>query len=190
LNSVALAAPQVLLKKADAGNRKKTEFQSLIESVLTPRSPEVRRKTFGENGIAGRGRRGAVRRFVRNGRRYWQFLRLRKPAENVGPGRIGGGRATGIQHSPPYPRVGQSSPEYFSAGCTELRRQAKNHQTPIPIFQGETNLITRIVWAWPRECTPQWREKRHTFIGHPCGMSSKIPQPALFNGSSIPIMGF
>jgi hypothetical protein len=42
----------------------------------------------------------AVRRFVRDAPSYWAFYVRSKPAENVGRGRTGGGKGTGIQPSP------------------------------------------------------------------------------------------
>lgn len=41
----------------------------------------------------------SVRRFTREARGYWASMRARRPAENVGLRRTGGGRGTGIQHS-------------------------------------------------------------------------------------------
>jgi hypothetical protein len=54
--------------------------------------------------ISGLGRCVAVRRPVREALAYWASMRARKPAENVGRRRSGGGRGTGIQRSPRWGR--------------------------------------------------------------------------------------
>ena len=75
--------------------RKAIQNQSLTRSVLNPRSPEVWRQTGGEREFRVSAGVVAVRRFSREARGYWASMRARKPAENVGRGTTGGGRATG-----------------------------------------------------------------------------------------------
>jgi hypothetical protein len=97
---VAPGAPSNLAKMRRFGSRKTNRYQSLTSSVLNPRSPEVWRKTAGETELrvsAGASQSGGLRAKARV---YWGFLRARKAAEKVGSGQIGGGRRTGIQHSP------------------------------------------------------------------------------------------
>jgi hypothetical protein len=73
---------------------------------LVPKSIPKPRKSGGleTNGlrerIRSRNRLTAVGRFRTNVRGYWSFARAQIAAENVGREQAGGGRGTGIQHSP------------------------------------------------------------------------------------------
>ena len=72
-------------------------YQRLTDSVLNQRSPELWRSEAAENEFRFRLRRFSRSVFYAKARRYWASLLTRKPAENVGLGRPGGGSATGIQ---------------------------------------------------------------------------------------------
>ena len=98
--AVAPATPRYLCKVRRLPFRKAIQYQQLTNSALNPRSPEVWRQTAGER--ESRVSTGASQcgGFRAKARRYWASAHARKPAENVGRGRAGGGRATGIQWSP------------------------------------------------------------------------------------------
>jgi hypothetical protein len=89
----------ISLQSAEVAAPKK-DSKSVAYEIRTKSAKSGGLETNGRRERISAPRRGAeVRRFVREGRGYWAFVRARKAAEKVGRGRAGGGRATGIQRS-------------------------------------------------------------------------------------------
>ena len=98
--SVALGAASHLSKSAEVRITKNDSISTAYEFCTKSVQSGGLEKNGWREGISGLGRCVAVRRFAREARGYWAFMRARRPAENVGRGRTGGGSATGIQWSP------------------------------------------------------------------------------------------
>ena len=89
---VAPGAPSDLSKGAEVQLAKKTSFQSLTNSVLNPRSPEVWRKTAGENDFWVSAGVSQCRGLRAKASVYWGLFRPDEPAENIWRGATGGPR--------------------------------------------------------------------------------------------------
>ena len=129
---VAPATPQYLCKVRRSASRKEIQNQSLTRTALNPRSAEVWRQTGREREFRASTGHVAVRRFAREARGYWRFECAQNPAENVGRGRTGGGRGTGVQRSLKLECPNFHMGRRLESNCfTEV--QQKFHRTHLPL---------------------------------------------------------